>query len=154
MGAKQDTKIQLQPSIKTDSKSSEKPCNWTPKQLRAVPAFYPLERSSRFVKDELNTVVHRVSEANRLLSIHAIYDNENATATLLTCGNVEMHLSLWQSNGEEEGIVIEIQRRKGDSIAFHTIRDAFWMPEPGSSIFRPTSKRTETILMLSFQNKC
>lgn len=117
--AKQDTKIHLQTSSKTDSKSSEKPCNWTPKQLRAVPAFYPLERSSRFVKDELNTVVHRVSEANRLLSIHAVYDNENATATLLTCENVEMHLSLWQSNGEEEGIVIEIQRRKGDSIAFH-----------------------------------
>merc|ERR1712078_349445 len=119
MGAKQDTKIQLQPSFKTDTKSSEKPCNWTPKQLRAVPAFYPLERSSRFVKDELNTVVHRVSEANRLLSIHAVYDNENATATLLTCENVEMHLSLWRTTGKQEGLVIEIQRRKGDSIAFH-----------------------------------
>jgi hypothetical protein len=30
-----------------------------------------------------------------------------------------MHLSLWKTSGKQEGIVIEIQRRKGDSIAFH-----------------------------------
>ena len=64
-------------------------------------------------------VVVRVSEANRLLSIHATYCDETATATLLTCENVEMHLSLWKPSGNQEGIVIEIQRRKGDSITFH-----------------------------------
>ena len=95
-------------------------CNWSPTQLRPVPAFYPLERSSRFVQDELSTVVSRVSEAHRLLSIHAVYCNETATASLLTCENVEMHLSLWKTCGEkQDGIVVEIQRRKGDSIAFH-----------------------------------
>lgn len=94
-------------------------CNWSPTQLRPVPAFYPLERSSRFVEDELTTVVGRVSEANRLLSVHAVYCNETATASLLTCENVEMHLSLWKTSGKQEGIVIEIQRRKGDSITFH-----------------------------------
>jgi len=30
-----------------------------------------------------------------------------------------MHLSLWRPSGDKEGIVIEIQRRKGDSITFH-----------------------------------
>jgi len=93
--------------------------NWSPTQLRPVPAFYPLERSSRFVEDELTTVVGRVAEANRLLSVHAVYCNETATASLLTSENVEMHLSLWKTSGKQEGIVIEIQRRKGDSIAFH-----------------------------------
>jgi hypothetical protein len=78
-----------------------------------------LERSSRFVEDDLELVVARVSEANRLLSIHAVYCNKTATATLLTSENVEMHLSLWKTTGKQEGIVIEIQRRKGDSIAFH-----------------------------------
>ena len=101
-----------------DSESSSK-SNWSPTQLRPVPAFYPLERSSRFVEDELSTVVGRVSEANRLLSVHAVYCNETATASLLTSENVEMHLSLWKTSGKQEGIVIEIQRRKGDSIAFH-----------------------------------
>lgn len=37
----------------------------------------------------------------------------------MTHENVEMHLSLWKTSGKQEGIVIEIQRRKGDSIAFH-----------------------------------
>merc|ERR1712183_698872 len=87
-------------------------------KLRPVPAFYPLERSSRFVEDDLETVVDRVAECNRLLSVHAVYCNKTATATLLTSENVEMHLSLWKTV-KEEGIVVEIQRRKGDSIAFH-----------------------------------
>ena len=67
----------------------------------------------------MDDVVDRVSEANRLLSIHAVYCNKTATATLLTSENVEMHLSLWKTTGKQEGIVIELQRRKGDSIAFH-----------------------------------
>jgi len=52
-----------------------------------------------------------------MLSIHAVYCNETATADLYTAENVEMYLSLWKSS--ESGILIEIQRRKGDSIAFH-----------------------------------
>lgn len=90
--------------------------NWQPRQLRPVPAFYPLERSSRVVDDELGEVVARVSEANRVLSVHAVYCNETATASLLTAENVEMQLSLWKTAG---GIAVELQRRKGDSIAFH-----------------------------------
>jgi hypothetical protein len=95
--------------------------NWMPKQLRPVPAFYPLERSSRFVEELLHVVAARISEANRVLSVYAVYDNEAATAALLTGENVEMHLSLWKTSGpkQPEGIVVELQRRKGDSIPFH-----------------------------------
>jgi len=108
------------PRVLTSSvDNSSSTSNWSPTELRHVPAFYPLERSSRFVENELADVVVRVSEANRLLSVHAVYCNETATATLLTIENVEMHLSLWKTSGKQEGIVIEIQRRKGDSIAFH-----------------------------------
>lgn len=107
------------PETTLPPKDTNTKCNWSPTQLRDVPAFYPLERSSRFAEDKLEDVVLRVSEANRLLSIHAVYCNETATATLVTCENVEMHLSLWKTSGKKEGIVIEIQRRKGDSIAFH-----------------------------------
>lgn len=107
------------PEATAISSGSEIKSNWSPRQLRPVPAFYPLERSSRFVEDELSAVVARISEANRLLSVHAAYCDETATATLLTAENVEMHLSLWKTSGKHEGIVIEIQRRKGDSIAFH-----------------------------------
>merc|ERR1719282_1781085 len=70
-----------------------------------------------------------------MLSVHAVYCDETPTASLLTSENVEMHLSLWKptagtaaaaagGGGEggqkrKGGIVVEIQRRKGDSIAFH-----------------------------------
>ena len=114
-----DAAVSKSDSTKPSTESNPSKSNWSPTQLRPVPAFYPLERSSRFVEDELTTVVDRVSEANRLLSVHAIYCNETATASLLTSENVEMHLSLWKTTGKQKGIVIEIQRRKGDSIAFH-----------------------------------
>merc|ERR1712224_1086918 len=76
--------------------------------------------------DDLATVVGRVVEANRLLSVHAVYCDEPPTASLFTSENVEMHLSLWKptaaattGGNENGGLVVEIQRRKGDSIAFH-----------------------------------
>ena len=107
---------------KQDSKPSadDVKSNWAPTSLRPVPAFYPLERSSRFVEDPLPEVVARVSEANRVLSVHAVYCDDTATASLLTAENVEMQLSLWKtSKQKQEGIAVELQRRKGDSIAFH-----------------------------------
>jgi hypothetical protein len=104
---------------------------WVPTQLRTIPAFYPLEKSSRLVEDETATAVaSRLSDCFRNLSVHAQYDNETATASLVTSENVEMHLSLWKTpvDSPQTGILVELQRRTGDSIAFHrysrTILDA------------------------------
>lgn len=92
---------------------------WVCASLRPVPAFYPLEKSSRFVDDEKDNVTERLSECLRVLSVQALYNNETASAYLMTSEGVEMHLSLWKTTGEKSGIVVELQRRKGDSIAFH-----------------------------------
>ena len=92
---------------------------WVCKNLRPVPAFYPLEKSSRFVDDELENVTERLAECLRVLSVQAEYNNDTASAYLITAENVEMHLSLWKTTGEQSGIIVELQRRKGDSIAFH-----------------------------------
>mmetsp|Transcript_1708 Transcript_1708/g.2309 ORF Transcript_1708/g.2309 Transcript_1708/m.2309 type:complete len:487 (-) Transcript_1708:60-1520(-) len=89
---------------------------WCPKALRPVPAFYPLEKSSRLIVDDLNMIAARLSDCMRILSVQAFYDDETATASLLTAEHVEMHLSLW---GSPKGVVVELQRRKGDSITFH-----------------------------------
>ena len=50
-----------------------------------------------------------------------VHNNDTATASLSTGENVEMHLSLWKTSGARHpaGIVVELQRRKGDSITFH-----------------------------------
>mmetsp|Transcript_11405 Transcript_11405/g.16255 ORF Transcript_11405/g.16255 Transcript_11405/m.16255 type:complete len:479 (+) Transcript_11405:172-1608(+) len=95
--------------------------NWSPKSVRPVPAFYPLERSSRFIEDDHIQVASRLSECLRVLSVQALYNDENATASLYTSENVEMHLSLWktQSLSMGDGIVVELQRRKGCSMTFH-----------------------------------
>jgi len=98
--------------------------HWSPTQLRPVPAFYPLEKSSRLIQDESATdVALRLTECLRTLSIQALYDNKAATASLFTAENVEMHLSLWLKAATPSnatcGVVVELQRRKGDSIAFH-----------------------------------
>lgn len=97
---------------------------WSPKTIRTVPAFYPLEKSSRFIEDGHLAVASRLSECLRVLSVQATYNDENATASLVTGENVEMHLSLWKTSGGPGskypvGIVVELQRRKGDSIVFH-----------------------------------
>ena len=97
---------------------------WSPKTVRTVPAFYPLEKSSRFIEDDHLAVASRLAECCRVLSVQAIYNDENATASLVTGENVEMHLSLWRTSGNAAskypaGIVVELQRRKGDSIIFH-----------------------------------
>lgn len=97
---------------------------WSPKTVRTVPAFYPLEKSSRFIEDDHLSVASRLSECLRVLSVHATYNDEIATASLVTGENVEMHLSLWKTSGVAgtkypAGIVVELQRRKGDSIVFH-----------------------------------
>lgn len=112
-----------------DSKRTRKTATWTPTELRTVPAFYPLEKSSRLVEDDTATeVAARLSECLRHLSIQAVYDND--TACLWTAENVEMHLSLWKTppTSSQQGIVVELQRRSGDSIAYHryarTILDA------------------------------
>jgi hypothetical protein len=92
--------------------------NWSPTALRPVPAFYPLEKSSRLIDDSLLEVATRLSDCLRILSVQASYNDEAATANLLTAENVEMHLSLWATSRDSK-IVVELQRRKGCSITFH-----------------------------------
>lgn len=96
--------------------------NFLPKNLRPVPAFYPLEKSTRLVEDEdASVIAERISESLRGLSVQAFYDNDTATASLVTSENVEMHLALWKAPATslQQGILVELQRRKGDSIVFH-----------------------------------
>jgi hypothetical protein len=76
------------PTTATITTTDDGISNFIPTQLRPVPAFYPLERSSRFVEDDLPSVAARLSEANRVLSVQAIYNNETVRTYTHT------HLSL------------------------------------------------------------
>lgn len=107
---------------KSDANSEQSKSNFIPKSLRPVPAFYPLEKSTRLIEfEEANVIAQRISDSLRGLSVQALYDNETATASLLTSENVEMHLALWKTavTATQQGILVELQRRKGDSMVFH-----------------------------------
>jgi len=113
--------------------------NWHPQHnsLRTVPNFYPLEKSSRYIHDSAENIAARMSDACRLMSVHAEYDNEAGTALLMTDDHVEIFVSLWkgdvqhspstpegkteQDDAEDENFVtiVEVQRRKGCSVSFH-----------------------------------
>lgn len=110
--------------------------NWHPQHtsLRIIPHFYPLEKSSRYIHDSAENIAARMSDACRLMSVQAEYDNEAGTALLFTDDHVEIFVSLWKADGasqtpvsdkeaesEEDShvTVVEVQRRKGCSVSFH-----------------------------------
>ena len=110
------------PSAVAAAPTLGKSSNWTPSNPRRVPAFYPLEKSTRLVEDETAVeVAARLSESLRYMSVQAIYDDDTATASLFTAENVEMHMCLWKtpSTAHQDGVLVELQRRKGDSMVFH-----------------------------------
>lgn len=138
--------------------------HWSPQQLRPVPAFYPLEKSSRLIEDEsASEVASRLADCLRTLSVHALYDNQAATASLLTSENVEMHLSLWHKlstpSKPSSGVVVELQRRKGDSIAFHrysrsildaAVGDLEYLPDLDDALY---SKKVQRLLSMELKNQ-
>lgn len=149
------------PQAAGNVKSNKTTANWTPTELRTVPAFYPLEKSSRLVEDDTaGAIAARLSECLRHMSVQAVYDND--TACLWTAENVEMHLSLWKTppTSPQQGIVVELQRRAGDSIAFHrysrTILDAAMglldIDELEMDDDIVYSKRVQRLLMMELKN--
>lgn len=102
--------------------------NWNvSSELREVPSFYPLENSSRFIQDTPSNVASRISDACRLLSVQATFDDALGTANLVTDDHVEIHLTLWKASRTEESdsaedkviTIVEAQRRKGCAVVFH-----------------------------------
>lgn len=88
--------------------------------LRDVPNFYPLEKSSKFVKDKPSEIANRISDCCRVMSVQATYDNDLATAHLKTSEHVEIHITLWKSPSENSPVtIVEAQRRKGDAVLYH-----------------------------------
>ena len=62
---------------KAEQRAPGKPkSTWVCADLRPVPAFYPLEKSSRFVDDEKDMVTDRLAECLRVLSVQADFNNE------------------------------------------------------------------------------
>lgn len=84
--------------------------------VRAVPAFYPLERSSVVVRQAAASVVAaRIAAVLQDRAIAASYDARNAKADGVSGAGVEFRIRLYRGGegGRAEGIVVEVQRRWG-----------------------------------------
>jgi len=106
------------------------PSNWTvrggPASLRAVPTYYPLEKSSRTVSGRsVDAIAASISDSCRVMSVHAEYEGNAdvaGTAYLRTSEHVEIQLQLWRgpaSHTDEGTVIVEAQRRRGDAVHFH-----------------------------------
>lgn len=112
--------------------------NWSVSNsnVRCVPSFYPLEKSSRFIDDSPANIASRISNCCRLLSVQAKFNDNLATADLVTEEHVEIHLTLWKAENSgatesdvltrgvasEESVmltIVEAQRRNGCSVIYH-----------------------------------
>jgi hypothetical protein len=94
--------------------------------IRALPLFYLLEKSSVFVPQALaNSVSTRITTVLQARSTVASYDTQNAKADCVSKSNVAFRIRLYRRRGDEceNGIIVEIQRREGFHLSF--TRDVF-----------------------------
>mmetsp|Transcript_4151 Transcript_4151/g.5627 ORF Transcript_4151/g.5627 Transcript_4151/m.5627 type:complete len:453 (-) Transcript_4151:341-1699(-) len=88
--------------------------------LEALPIDFPLEKTSRFVSERPSVVANRVSECLFLRSIDAKFNNSKAIAKCSTLDFVRFRIRLFAPRSEEDGpgTIIEVQKRRGDTISF------------------------------------
>jgi hypothetical protein len=112
------------PTISLDLNRKPKPVKqigWNSPTFNKMPMNYPVERNNRHINvDECSVgdLLVRLYEGFRIMSIQAKYFNRPASAALLTTENVELYLVLWYSHDSTQ-FIVEIQRRRGDTIIFH-----------------------------------
>jgi len=87
-------------------------------QVNPIPPFYPLEQTRTIINGiDLQKIIENLSQCFQALSIQA--KCKETGTILLTPEYVKMYLYFWKVDGDKDGILIELQRRKGDTIFFH-----------------------------------
>ena len=98
------------------------PFRWRLAEVPTLPEFHPLERTAVFVENSSpSEVSSRISTVLRQRSIEASYDDEKAKVRCRTCAGVDFRVRLYRGRGNyNHGIIVEVQRRFGYSIDFHS----------------------------------
>jgi hypothetical protein len=109
------------PSVKEGRIGSPKPL-WDLRDVPTLPEFHPLERTAVFVPSAYaDGVAERICRVLRERSIEATYDNAKAKARCVTAEGVDFRIRMYRGRGKfSHGIIVEVQRRFGSSINFHS----------------------------------
>mmetsp|Transcript_7950 Transcript_7950/g.10945 ORF Transcript_7950/g.10945 Transcript_7950/m.10945 type:complete len:437 (-) Transcript_7950:367-1677(-) len=120
-----DLQVDIRGELENElQKESLRRSNWLVKddEVRDVPPYYPMEKSSRAVVSQPSVVAARISDCCRAMSVQAHFDNEKATASLYTIDHVEIYLSMWRGSSpmyDGDCIVVEAQRRRGNVMNYY-----------------------------------
>lgn len=130
------------------------PFVWELSSVPLLPHFHPVEQTAVFVPHMAATptvVSARISAILRELAVEAVYDTTKAKIKCTTLEDqIEFRLRLYQGRAPayRHGIIVELQRRFGTSLAFHAITQAILAAAQGK-----TSKTTTSPSATSTRNR-
>lgn len=103
----------------TTAISPTAPSNWKLTDATVLPEFHPLERTAVFCPHTSpSEVASRVSTVLKERSIQADFDD--CKAKCMTVSNVDFRVFLYRGKKQYgHGIIVEVQRRSGNSIDFY-----------------------------------
>lgn len=112
---------------------------WNLPQAPTLPEFHPLERTAVFVPHATPEVVAaRISDLLRERSIQATYENDKAKVKCITTDGVDFRIRLYRGRSHySHGIIVEVQRRFGFSIHFHSDTQAILDAAQGKTPMPP-----------------
>lgn len=100
------------------------PFSWKLPSVPVLPEFHPLEKTAAFVPNcnsMPSEVTSRISDILRERSIEAQYENGKAKVKCKTVEGVDFRIRLYRGRGRyNHGIIVEVQRRFGTSLVFHS----------------------------------
>merc|ERR1711865_827627 len=132
------------------------PFVWELSSVPLLPHFHPVEQTAVFVPHMAATptvVSARISAILRELAVEAVYDTTKAKIKCTTLEDqIEFRLRLYQGRAPayRHGIIVELQRRFGTSLAFHAITQAILAAAQGkpskSTTSRPSATSTSNLI--------
>jgi hypothetical protein len=123
--------------------------------LKHIPKYYPPmdPNCTGFVpRTTASVVAFRIAECLRQHSVAVEYDNESITANAMTVDRCHFEIQLWKGKTTptldySHGVVVECQRRSGNTISFHQVCSAILQAARGESSGADNRKPHQTNAM-------
>lgn len=124
---------------------------WKLTDASVLPEFHPLERSAVFVPHTAPAEVSaRVAKVLQQRSIQAEFDDSKAKC--VTTDNVDFRVFLYRGQKQyNHGIIVEVQRRFGNSVNFYEDTQAILDAAQGNMMTGPPKKKAKTIPLVEDQ---
>jgi hypothetical protein len=130
------------PKVQAQSFSRPAKFQWSLPDAPTLPEFHPLERTAVFVPHtDASVVSGRISDVLRDRSIEASFDDTKGRARCVTADGVDFRVRLYRGRNQySHGIIVEVQRRFGTSINFHSDTKAILDSAEGKTPSPPPTK--------------